>query len=315
MLQLQPGGKMEKASYRRRKGQRKSYKSFIECLKFVQKQQLHTVADWKEYCRSGKKPDTIPSHPNLVFKDRGWVDWAEWLGTRMYTYEQAKEVVAKMDIMNGVVWKEQAGKLFPRPSRMPLMPDKAYGKDWEGWTKFLGHDEIKTRHPGPPTPPTLPYNAPTYRPFEEAMKMVAKLGLKSNVEYAQWRGKYPHTDLPYRPDEVYRDDWIGWGAFLGNKFLPALLTDTTVMYIGRRPTDPGNVYIIAKEELGKSELMHRAEREGFKVLRVWKYDPTLRDEVEKVLQMNATEYGPDPDYIVGNIFGLYGDMMNVLMVV
>lgn len=284
-------------------------------MTFVQKQHIKSVEGWYEYARSPKKPESVPIRPDLVYKGRGWQGWKHFLGSKMYSYEEAKAIVAKMNIQNGFVWKETVGRLFPRPSRMPLCPDLVYKAQWEGWTTFLGHEQKSIRHPGPPTPPTLPYKGHEYRPFEEAMKMVAKLGLKSNVEYAQWRSNYPHTDLPWQPDLTYGEEWLGWGPFLGTKPLTSILTDTTVMYIGRRPTDPGNVYIIAKEELGKSELMHRAVREGFKVLRVWKYDPTLREEVEKVLEMNATEYGPDPDYIVGNIFGLYGDMMNVLMVV
>lgn len=311
-LLVQNGVKMEKAAYRRRKGQRKSYRPFSECVRFVQKLQLHTVADWKEYVRSGKKPDNIPSHPNLVFKDRGWMNWAEWLGTKMYTYEQAKEIVAPLNWLNGAVWKEQAPKLFPRPSRMPIAPDAAYGSSWEGWATFLGQESVRTRHPGPtvaPTPPT-----PTHRSFPEAMKLVSKLGLKSSAEYTQWRKTYPYPDLPWRPDEVY-EDWLGWGPFLGNKPLPALMTDTSVLYVSRRAPDPGNVYQIRIEAIGKSEVMHKALKEGFSVVRMWKYDPTLRVEVQQVIDANASMYGTDHEYLVQNIHGLVADMFNLLVVV
>lgn len=306
---------MENVSLRRRKHQHKRFKSFSTCVAYVQKKHIKSVDGWYEFARSDKKPESVPIRPDLVYKGRGWQGWKHFLGSKMYTYQEAKDVVASMNITNGVEWRAKAGRLFPRPSRMPLCPDLVYRTEWEGWTTFLGRETRKHNHAVPPTPPTPPIKGAGYRPFEEALKLVSKLGLKSNVEYAQWRSNYPHTDLPYRPDEVYDNEWLGWGPFLGTKHLVGLFTDTTVMYIGRRPSDPGNVYIIGREELGKSELMHRAEREGFKVMRVWKYDPTLREEVEKVLQANATEYGPDPDYIVGNIFGLYGDMMNVLMVV
>ena len=34
---------------------------------------------WQECCASGNKPDNIPEHPDVVYKDE-WVSWCHWLG-------------------------------------------------------------------------------------------------------------------------------------------------------------------------------------------------------------------------------------------
>jgi hypothetical protein len=36
-------------------------------------------AAWCEYCKSGQKPDNVPSNPDEVYKD-SWISWCDWLG-------------------------------------------------------------------------------------------------------------------------------------------------------------------------------------------------------------------------------------------
>jgi hypothetical protein len=37
--------------------------------------------EWRQYCKSGERPDDIPSNPNSAYKDVGWAGWNDWLGT------------------------------------------------------------------------------------------------------------------------------------------------------------------------------------------------------------------------------------------
>jgi len=37
----------------------------------------HTA--WREYCKSGEKPDDVPSNPDEVYKE-SWKSWCDWLG-------------------------------------------------------------------------------------------------------------------------------------------------------------------------------------------------------------------------------------------
>ena len=46
----------------------KTYRSFKEAKKFVQKLGLKNHEEWKSYCNSGNKPDDIPSAPWQVYK-------------------------------------------------------------------------------------------------------------------------------------------------------------------------------------------------------------------------------------------------------
>ena len=312
-MEIEP---VKKTRVRKKKRNKTSFRPFALAREYAHRRHFKNMEQWKDFARTEKCPKNLPIHADIVYKGRGWKGWVDFLGSKMYTYEEAKTVAIKKNVLNGAVWKETAGRLFPRPSRMPLRPDVVYKDEWEGWTVFLGHEKVKSRHLG-----NAQYLVPIpkgthYRPFDEAIKFVSKQGLKTNLEYAHWRTKYGYTDLPYRPDEVYEGrGWIGWGPWLGNKPLPGLMADTSVLYLARRPSDPLNVYTIHIEAMGKSEVMHRAMKEGFQVLRIWKYDPTLREEVRACIAANASSYGSDHEYIVQNVFGLYNDLFNLLVVI
>ena len=47
----------------------RQYRSFEEARKFVQELGLKSGKYWEQYCKSGNKPDDIPSHPWLVYKE------------------------------------------------------------------------------------------------------------------------------------------------------------------------------------------------------------------------------------------------------
>ena len=41
---------------------------------------LKSNKEWRQYCKSGKKPVDIPSNPDATYKNQGWINWADWLG-------------------------------------------------------------------------------------------------------------------------------------------------------------------------------------------------------------------------------------------
>src|SRR5215204_6507112 len=67
---------------------------FEEARAFVRKLGLKTAADWRDYVRSKQRPRDIPSAPYSTYKEKGWTDWADWLGTG--TLRQAAESSARL---------------------------------------------------------------------------------------------------------------------------------------------------------------------------------------------------------------------------
>jgi hypothetical protein len=56
---------------------------FDDARKFVQSLNLLNYDEWREYCKSGKKPKFIPSNPNEKYKKSGWSGYRDWFGVRI----------------------------------------------------------------------------------------------------------------------------------------------------------------------------------------------------------------------------------------
>jgi hypothetical protein len=41
---------------------------------------LKSANEYRAYCKSGNKPDDIPTHPHIIYADSGWISWGDWLG-------------------------------------------------------------------------------------------------------------------------------------------------------------------------------------------------------------------------------------------
>ena len=60
--------------------QNRVFKNFDESKKIVEKLKLKNQKEWFLYCKSGNKPNDIPSNPQTKFKDSGWQGWSDFLG-------------------------------------------------------------------------------------------------------------------------------------------------------------------------------------------------------------------------------------------
>jgi hypothetical protein len=60
----------------------KEFRLYEEAKEFVHTLKLKTIKDWYNYCKSGNKPEDIPSSPNATYKNKGWINYAYWLGTK-----------------------------------------------------------------------------------------------------------------------------------------------------------------------------------------------------------------------------------------
>ncbi|OOZ55607.1 hypothetical protein BOW42_09565 [Solemya velum gill symbiont] len=189
-----------------------SWRPFGEAREYVRGLNLKSNNEWLTYTKSGKLPSDIPTVPERTYKDKGWVNWGDWLGTgniapwlRQYrSFKEARAFARGLNLKNGKEWNDftQSDEF---PSDIPIVPYSAYkDKGWVSWGDWLGTDFIAS-------------SLREYRSFEEARAFARSLNLKGN---SNWRvftksGKLP-SDVPSVPDNVYKDDgWTSWGDWLG----------------------------------------------------------------------------------------------------
>jgi superfamily II DNA or RNA helicase len=189
------------------------YRSYTEARKFARSLQLGSSTEWKKYCYTGQKPDDIPAAPDGTYKNEGWTNWGDWLGTgnikpglrKFKQFYKAKSFVRSQGLKSITEW-EQYCKSGQIPDDIPKSPSKTYdGKGWTNWGDWLGTGNISVR-------------LKQFRPFHDARIFAQSLGLRG---YRDWR-RYCESgersnDIPASPDQIYADSgWLGWSDFLGS---------------------------------------------------------------------------------------------------
>jgi len=186
------------------------FRSFEDARKFIHSLQLRGGKDWSKFCKSGKRPIDIPSHPHIVYK-KDWISWGDWFGTgrvadqlkKFRTFEEARKFAISLKLKNKNQWADYV-KRKNFPNDIPKGPRSVYlKKGWSGWGNFLGTGFIST-------------NERTYRKFSEARKYVHSLSLNSGDEWTKFaKSKEKPVDIPATPENVYKKEWIEWGDWLG----------------------------------------------------------------------------------------------------
>jgi superfamily II DNA or RNA helicase len=193
----------------------KEFRSFDQARKFMHNLGLLGQREWRSYCKSGKKPNDIPTDPPRVYK-KYWTTWGDWFGTgriadqykEYESFPKARKFVHSLGFKSKVGWIKYS-KSGKKPDRLPADPQSHYKreKQWTSWGDFLGTDYVAGQYR-------------TYRPFVEARKFVHSLGLKNRGEWGKYirSGKKP-KDIPTVPRNNYKSEWKGWGDWLGTYYI------------------------------------------------------------------------------------------------
>ena len=82
------------------------YLPFEEAREFTKSLRLKSKEEWDKYCKSGNKPNNIPSCPHQVYKNKGWKGYGDFLGTGnialhkmiFLSFEKAREVTRSLNL-------------------------------------------------------------------------------------------------------------------------------------------------------------------------------------------------------------------------
>jgi superfamily II DNA or RNA helicase len=181
------------------------FRSFKAARAFARRLGLKSIADWRAYCESGKKPKDIPVSPYGAYAKDGWSDWGDWLGSgavasylRQYRSFKKARAFARSLGLTKVEWRNYCkSRHFPKD--IPSTPQHVYAEQgWISMNDWLGIHRFQS--------------------FKAARAFVRRLGLKSANEWRSYckSGKKP-TDIPAAPYLAYaRDGWSSWGDWLGD---------------------------------------------------------------------------------------------------
>jgi superfamily II DNA or RNA helicase len=238
----------------------RKYKSFKEARVFVHNLGIKNQKEWGDYYKSSNRPADIPSAPDIVYKDKGWISLGDWLGTgvvshkeRIYkSFKEAKIFVITLNLKTEAQWVEYA-KSGKKPDDLPKAPMHVYkDKGWNGIKDWLGID---------------------FKSFKNARKFAHSLGFDSRKQWDEFckSGKKP-DNIPGKPNRFYKnkgwlgiEDWLGYSRWNFRRFKEARafvrglgLNSVKEWYSysssGKRPKDiPSNPNKIYKDLGWKSE--------------------------------------------------------------
>lgn len=110
------------------------YIPFPQARLFIHRQRFQNKEDYLQWDR----PHFIPLHPEEVYKDSGWVDWDDWLGSAYLLFNKARTYVRRLKFRNRKKYKAwlHNGK---RPQFIPPNPEELYKRiGWNGIEDWLG---------------------------------------------------------------------------------------------------------------------------------------------------------------------------------
>eukprot|EP00947_MAST-08B_sp_MAST-8B-sp1_P001895 g1895.t1 len=193
--------------------QKGDYLPFASARAWVRQRKIKSKKEWQEWSKSGQRPSNIPSHPDEVYRGKGWVSWMDFLGFETkkgakgdyLPFESARAWVRQRKMKSWKEWQEWS-KSGQRPSNIPSDPARVYqGKGWVSCMDFLGFEGRAAHQKG------------DYLPFASARAWVRQRKMKSKKEWNEWSksGQRP-SNIPSHPDEVYRGKgWVSYMDFLG----------------------------------------------------------------------------------------------------
>jgi hypothetical protein len=190
-------------------GTSRNFRPFTEAREFVRALNLKGLREWRSYCKSGNKPDDIPTAPEVTYK-QDFKGMGDWLGTgrisshdmKWRPFKEARDFVRTLNLKSQNEWKDYC-KSGNKPDDIPLNLNRTYKKEWTSVGDFLGTGNVAPQ-------------ARLYRSFAEAKEFVQKLGLKNTKEWIGYckSGNKP-DDIPSVPYNAYKKDFTGYGDWLG----------------------------------------------------------------------------------------------------
>ncbi|RXT62639.1 VPA1269 family protein [Pseudomonas syringae] len=162
------------------------------------------VKSQQQYKALRTKYPKLPSQPLKVYRHQ-WIDWLTFLGNEPPGPEGRKfnnfnEARAAARLHNFKSQSHYIRNCLKVDSRFRTAPDR-YFKEWSGWEDYLG----------------ISVEAEFLR-YEEAKSLMQELGIKSNSEYLKLRET--ESRLPRMPQITWKEEWIDWPTFLGQRLDP-----------------------------------------------------------------------------------------------
>jgi len=111
---------------------------FEQAKLYVHRLGLERQLQWNEWKQQGNRPSFIPFAPDKTYKDKGWVDWHDWIGFDFLSFTQARTYMRKLQLKSRTNYNNWLAS-GQRPKFIPSVPEKEYKHTgWISLKDYLG---------------------------------------------------------------------------------------------------------------------------------------------------------------------------------
>ena len=190
-------------------GQLRIYKPFKEARLYARSLGLSSVKEWKKHVKTKSFPKNIPAIPRQSYKDAGFIDMADWLGTNLVkggkdrkfqylSFADARKFSRDLNLKSQKEWF--SWKKNSKRKDIPYSPYREYKDNgWVSWGDWLGTGRVADQ-------------LKEFKQFKDARIFARDLNLKSYKEWQLFcKTKDLPDDIPKSPHYVYKNKgWIGY---------------------------------------------------------------------------------------------------------
>jgi superfamily II DNA or RNA helicase len=189
----------------------RKYIDFYELKKIVRKLNFKNSNDYFKNYISIQHQKFIPSAPYNIYKNKGWKNWGDFLGTNKFqkinywSFKKSKNYIKKFNLKSQSDWLDFCKK--DRPVNIPTHPQVIYkNKGYKNLGHFIGSNSIATQE-----------RNKYYLKIDQAKKLLKKAKINSQADFKKFiKKKNLSLKIPYNPNSVYLNrGWKDWGDFLG----------------------------------------------------------------------------------------------------
>lgn len=130
--------------------ERLEYSTFYQAREFTRCLRLKTKKEWMKYISQKeaihlKYRILLPEKPWLEYKNKGWVNWSDWLGTNVHfkDFKTTRKFIRSRKFKTIKDWKEycnvKTSKHGKKAKNIYAFPNIAFkNSGWRGWDDWFG---------------------------------------------------------------------------------------------------------------------------------------------------------------------------------
>jgi len=190
---------------------KKNFLAYDDAKKIIHLRKIKSWTEWQSLCKENKIPKNIPKDPGKTYKNKGWTNWGDFLGTgtianknkKHRSFRKASQFARSLKLKSRREWDDFC-KSSKKPDDIPQDPVQIYkNKGWKGFGDWLGTGYVANMRR-------------QFISYTEAKKYARSLKLKNGSEWRAFckTGKIP-KDIPKDPQKSFKKGWKSWRDFLG----------------------------------------------------------------------------------------------------